>query len=141
MGGDAPGAGRVRQGEGLVAHYELDGSFSDISGRYQHGRSVTGDPTFDAGQIGRAASFDGDTQVSFGNVGAFDRGDPFSLAVWVKGRGNLPMSIFQKLDDGVHRRGYEWAFEDIALVGIQRWAAKLTVTLASEPARRSRSDA
>ncbi|MCA1693926.1 MAG: DUF1549 domain-containing protein, partial [Actinobacteria bacterium] len=123
-------------GEGLTAHYELDGSFSDISGRYQHGRTVTGDPTFDAGQIGRAASFDGDTQVSFGNVGAFDRGDPFSLAVWLKGRGHLPMSIFQKLDDAQHRRGYEWAFEDSMLVGIQRWAARLTVTLASDPAKK-----
>jgi hypothetical protein len=123
-------------GEGLVAHYELDGSFSDISGRYQHGRTVTGDPTFDPGQIGRAVSFDGDTQVSFGNVGAFDRTDPFSLAVWLKGRGNLPMSVFQKLDDGTHRRGYEWAFEDITLVGIQRWAARLTVTLASAPSQR-----
>ncbi len=59
----------------LVAHYELDGNFSDVSGRYQHGRTIAGDPTFDAGQIGRAVSFDGDTEVSFGNVGAFDRGD------------------------------------------------------------------
>ena len=55
--------------DGLVAHYELDGNFSDISGRYQHGRTVIGDPTFDAGQVGRAVSFDGDTEVSFGNVG------------------------------------------------------------------------
>jgi len=37
----------------------MDGSFSDISGRYQHGRTVTGDPTFDDGPIGKAASFDG----------------------------------------------------------------------------------
>ena len=58
---------------GLIAHYEMDGSFSDISGRYQHGRTMTGDPTFDDGPIGKAASFDGDTEVSFGNVGAFDR--------------------------------------------------------------------
>ncbi len=121
---------------GLVAHYELDGSFSDMSGRYQHGRRITGDPTFDPGQIGRAASFDGDTEVSFGNVADFDRTDPFSVAVWVKGRGNQPMSVLQKLDDADHRRGFEWAFEDIALVGIQRWAARLTVTLASDPSRR-----
>ena len=123
-------------GEGLTAHYELDGNFSDISGRYQHGRTVTGDPTFDPGQVGRAVSFDGDTQVSFGNVGAFDRTDPFSLAVWLKGRGNLPMSVFQKLDDEQHRRGFEWAFEDVTLVGIQRWAARLTVTLASDTSRK-----
>ena len=47
--------------------------------------SIAGDPTFDAGQVGRAVSFDGDTEVSFGNVGAFDRDEPFSLAVWLKG--------------------------------------------------------
>ena len=69
-------------GDGPVAHYELDGSFSDMSGRYQHGRTVAGDPTFEAGQIGRAVTFDGDAEVSFGNVGGFDRTEPFSVAVW-----------------------------------------------------------
>jgi hypothetical protein len=117
---------------GLTAHYELDGSFSDISGRYQHGRTVTGDPTFDPGQIGRAASFDGDTEVSFGNVGGFDRGDEFSMAVWFRGRGNQPMSAFQKLGDRDQRRGYEWLLDDVVLVGIQRWAARLTITLQSD---------
>ncbi len=117
---------------GLVAHYELDGSFSDVSGRYQNGRTIAGDPTFDVGQIGRAASFDGDTEVSFGNVGGFDRGDQFSLAVWLKGRGNLPINVFQKLDDQQHRRGYEWHLDDIKLVGIQRWAARLTITLGTD---------
>jgi hypothetical protein len=117
---------------GLIAHYEMDGSFSDISGRYQHGRTVTGDPTFDDGPIGKAASFDGDTEVSFGTVGAFDRGAPFSVALWLKGRGNLPMSVFQKLDDPAHRRGYEWRFEDVTLVGIQKYAAQLSFTFTSD---------
>jgi hypothetical protein len=118
---------------GLVAHYELDGNFSDISGRYQHGRTVVGDPTFEAGQVGRAVSFDGDTEVSFGNVGALDR-DPFTLAVWLKGRGNLPISVFQKIDSVDRRRGYEWMLDDIALVGIQKWAARLTVRIAADSA-------
>jgi hypothetical protein len=122
--------GPSRDGEGLTAHYELDGNFSDVSGRYQHGRTIVGEPTFDPGQVGRGASFDGDTEVSFGDVGSFDRSDSFSIAVWVKGRGNLPMSGFQKLDPD-RRRGYEWMFDDIALVGIQRWAAKLSIRLAS----------
>ncbi len=127
-------AGKPVTGEidGLTAHFELDGSFSDISGRYQHGRTVVGDPTFETGRIGRAVSFDGDTEVSFGNVGAFDRSDAFSLAVWLRGRGNLPMSVFQKLDGPQRRRGFEWSFDDVALVGIQSWAARLTITLASE---------
>jgi hypothetical protein len=117
---------------GLLAHYELDGNFSDISGRYQHGRTVIGEPTFDGGQVGKAASFDGDTEVSFGNVGPFDRGDTFSLAVWLKGRGNLPMTAFQKIEGPDRRRGYEWLFDDVALVGIQKWAARLTIRIASD---------
>jgi len=117
---------------GLLAHYELDGNFSDISGRYQHGRTIAGEPTFDGGQVGKAASFDGDTEVSFGNVGPFDRGDPFSLAVWLKGRGNLPMTGFQKIEGPDRRRGYEWLFDDVTLVGIQKWAARLTIRIASD---------
>ncbi len=117
---------------GLAAHYELDGSFSDISGRYQHGRMVSGDPTFETGQIGRGVSFDGDTEVSFGNVGAFDRAEPFSIAVWLRGRGNLPTAVFQKLDGKDRRRGFEWRLDDMELFDIQRWAGRLTVTLTSE---------
>ncbi|MFL6280725.1 MAG: DUF1553 domain-containing protein [Vicinamibacterales bacterium] len=122
---------------GLVAHYELDGNFSDISGRYQHGRTVIGEPTFDAGQVGRAASFDGDTEISFGNVGGFDLGDAFSLAVWLKGRGNLPISVFQKIESPDRRRGYEWMLDDIALVDIQKWAARLSVRIAGDAADHS----
>ncbi len=117
---------------GLVAHYELDGNLSDVSGKYRHGRTVVGDPTFDAGRVGKAVSFDGDTEVSFGNVAAFDRTDSFSLAVWLKGRGNLPISVFQKIDSADRRRGYEWRLDDIALVGIQKWAARLTVRVAGD---------
>ncbi len=125
-------AGSSAAGEiaGLTAHYELDGSFSDISGRYQHGRTITGDPTFGAGKIGRAVTFDGDTEVSFGNVGSFRRDDGFSLAVWMRGAGNLPMAVFQKLDH--EGRGYEIGFEDVVLAGVQRWAGRLTVTLAPD---------
>ena len=117
---------------GLIAHYELDGNFSDISGRYRHGRTVAGEPTFGAGQVGRAVSFDGDTEVSFGDVGRFDRGDAFSLAVWLKGQGNLPISVFQKIDRDDAPHGFEWKLDDIALVGIQRWAARLTVRIAGD---------
>jgi hypothetical protein len=118
--------------EGLTAHYELDGSFADISGRYRHGRMVSGDPTFELGQIGRAATFDGDTEVSFGKVAEFDRGEPFSLAVWMRGRGGLPISVFQKIAGPTARRGFEWRLDDIALFDIQRWAARLTITVASD---------
>jgi hypothetical protein len=115
--------------DGLTAHYELDGSFSDVTGRYQHGRVVKGDPTFEQGRVGRAASFDGETEVSFGNVGSFDTADKFSLAVWLRPSSNLPVAALQKIEDTETRRGYEMLFDDIALIGIQKFAARLTVRL------------
>ena len=116
---------------GLTAHYELDGSFSDVSGRYQHGRTVSGDPTFGSGRVGKAVSFDGDSQVSFGRAGAFERSDPFSIALWLRGSGNTPIAILQKIDNSETRRGYEFLFDDFELVGIQKRAAHLTIRLTS----------
>ena len=55
-------------GNSPVAHYELDGSFSDISGRYRHGRTVAGEPTFDAGQIGCGGNASGVAAGSAGSV-------------------------------------------------------------------------
>ena len=132
--GRRPFAQKIAPGEtdGLTAHYELDGSFSDISGRYQHGRTIVGDPTFGAGKIGRAVSFDGDTEVSFGNVGAFDRSDPFSLAVWLRGTRQPADGRVPETGRTQSARGYEWVLDDIVLAGIQRWAARLTITLASD---------
>jgi len=121
-------------GEALLAHYELDGSFSDISGHYRHGRTLAGDPTFDPGRVGRAVSFDGDTHVSFGDVGDFDRRDAFSVALWLRGRSSSSkqaMTVLEKIDGSDQPQGYDWQLDDLVLVGIQRWAARLTVTMAS----------
>lgn len=117
--------------KGLTAHYELDGSLADSSGLYRAGRTITGDPTFGAAQVGRGVSFDGETQVRFRNVGAFDTADAFSLAVWLRPGSNLPIAALQKIADPQTRRGYELLFDDFVLSGIQRWAAHLTVRLSS----------
>jgi hypothetical protein len=117
--------------QGLLAHYELDGNFSDISGKYQHGRTVRGDPTFGNGQVGRGVNFDGDSQVSFGAIGSFESHEPFSLAMWLNGSSNKPVSILHKIDRAEKRRGYELLFNDIQLIGIQRYAANLTIRLTS----------
>ena len=116
---------------GLTAHYELDGSFSDISGRYQHGRMVAGDPTFDVGQIGRAATFDGDTEVSFGNVGRSIELIRSALRCGC-GRAGISRSLASRSWKIRSRRGYEWRFDDFALFDIQRWAGRLTITMASD---------
>ena len=53
--------------EGLVAHYDFDGSLSDSSGGYQNGRTLKGDPTFGAGRVNRSVSFDSQTLVTLGS--------------------------------------------------------------------------
>ncbi|MFN7944549.1 MAG: DUF1553 domain-containing protein [Blastocatellia bacterium] len=116
----------------LLAYYNLDGSLADASGRDQHGRTVKGDPTFGGGMVSRAVFFDGQTQVSFGNVGAFEDNKPFTLAAWLRpGLGKLSNHVFQKIADEQTRRGYEVFFDRTQLVDIQRWAAPLTIRLTS----------
>jgi Protein of unknown function (DUF1553)/Protein of unknown function (DUF1549)/Concanavalin A-like lectin/glucanases superfamily/Planctomycete cytochrome C len=120
--------------QGLAAHYPLDGSLSDISGHYQHGSTIKGDPTFGGGRTGRALGLDGETQVSFGNVGGFERNEPFTMASWVKVDSNVPLTLFAKLSGEPNRRGWEMSFDDLGLVGIQHWAGRLNLrVLAGEP--------
>ncbi len=114
--------------DNLVALYDLDGSLSDSSGNYRHGKTVAGDPTFGAGQVGRAVSLDGQTRLSFGTADALD--GEFTFAVWMRPSiGNIPNIVFEKIEDDQTRRGYELAFEQTQLFDIQRWAAPLTIRL------------
>ena len=91
--------------DGLVAHYELDGNLADSSGHYRHGRIVKGDLGYDASRVGRAADFDGETQVDFGDTGGFERSEPVSIAFWMDPGERTEMPVMQKLD-GEHR-GWE----------------------------------
>ncbi|MDX2044091.1 MAG: DUF1553 domain-containing protein [Acidobacteriota bacterium] len=114
----------------IIAHYELDGSLSDSSGRYQQGRTLNGDPGFGPGMVSRAVSLDGQTQLSFGKVGNFDARQAFTFAVWLRpGLGKVGNYAFQKIADEQSRRGFELLFEQTHLIDIQRWGAPLTIRL------------
>src|SRR5262249_1474218 len=116
----------------ITAHYEFDGGLGDSSGHYRRGRTLNGDPTFGVGMVGRAASFDGQTMLSFGDAGSFDAGDAFTFALWMRpGIGKIGNFAFQKIEDEKTRRGYELIFEKTHLIDIQRWAAPLTIRLIS----------
>src|SRR5262245_25003862 len=118
---------------GITAHYELDGGLSDSSGHYRQGRTLNGDPTFGGGMVNRAVSLDGQTMLSFGDAGAFDAGDQFTFALWMRpGIGKIGNFAFQKIEDEKTRRGYELIFEKTHLIDIQRWAAPLTLRLISQ---------
>ena len=117
--------------DGLIAHYEFDGSLADLAGGYKHARRLQGNPDFPGGKIGKAASFDGDTQVTFGNVGPTEKTNPFSLALWLRGNTNLPITLFQKSDNPETRKGFEIFLDDYTLIGIQRRAPKINIKLTS----------
>jgi Protein of unknown function (DUF1553)/Protein of unknown function (DUF1549)/Concanavalin A-like lectin/glucanases superfamily/Planctomycete cytochrome C len=118
--------------EGITAHYELEGGLGDSSGHYRQGRTLDGDPAFGGGMVSRAVSLDGQTKLSFGEAGAFDAGDQFTFALWMRpGIGKIGNFAFQKIEDEKTRRGYELIFEKTHLIDIQRWAAPLTVRLIS----------
>ncbi|MDQ2899461.1 MAG: DUF1553 domain-containing protein [Acidobacteriota bacterium] len=115
--------------DGLLAHYELDGNVSDSSGHYKHGRTLAGDPTYFAGAVGKAADFDGETQVDFGKTSAFD--GAFTLAMWVRSNGTKEMPIIQKIGDAKERRGFEMLFAESYPIGDLRRGAKIVARLAN----------
>jgi hypothetical protein len=127
VAGDAPS---LRAG--LVAHYELDGSFSDSSGRHLHGRTARGDPSFASTSLGRSVGLDGDTQISFAGAGSFDASDAFTLALWINPSSNVPLTLLHKLEDAQSRRGYEMVIDDVGLIGVQKYDGRLTVRLAGD---------
>jgi hypothetical protein len=119
--------------DGLTAHYDFDGSLTDSSGRYQHGRTVKGDPGFGSGRVSGAVSFDGQTLVTLGQAGSFERDKPFTIAFWLRyGGSKQPMPIFEKIDSPETRRGWEVWFGDSVLVDIQKRAAPVIVRLSSK---------
>ena len=119
--------------EGLIAHYEFDGSLGDSSGRYDNGRTIQGDPTFGPGRIARSISFDGQTLIGLGKGAAFEKNDPFSIAVWLRfGGGKQQNPVIERIADAKTRRGYEVWFDDSVLVGIQRRAAHIEFRMTSD---------
>jgi hypothetical protein len=115
--------------DGLVAHYEFDGNLADSSGHYRSGRLLHGDPNYPAGPVGRAADFDGETHVNWGDTAGFERSEPFSLAVWLRPGGGKEMSVLQKLDGASGRQGYELSFEDSQVLPHLERGSRLYVRL------------
>lgn len=93
--------------DGLVAHYEFEGSLVDTSGGYRHGSTARGEVIYSSGRIARSAELNGETHVSFGDAGDFEADRPFSLALWVQTTGYPAAVILQKIDDSETRRGFQ----------------------------------
>jgi hypothetical protein len=77
--------------QGLVAYYPFDGDANDASGNNNNGTAVNS-PTYVAGQIGQAISFDGSNGVAIGTSPSFT--DSFSLSLWVKKNNTIQSTVF-----------------------------------------------
>lgn len=118
---------------GLLAHYELDASFADASGRQQHGHMIRGEATFGQGIVGQAVTIDEQTQITFGSVGSITRNKPFTIAFWLNPSiGNAGVRPLHRILDQHSRRGYEFLLDDISFVGIQRRASPVTFRLTAD---------
>lgn len=119
--------------DGLLAHYDFDGSLADSSGKYQNGRMLKGDPTFSPGRVSGSVNLDGQTLITLGQAGSIDREQKFTIAFWVKyGGSKQPMPIFEKIDSPQTRRGWEMWFGEPVLVDIQKRAAQVSIRLSSQ---------
>src|SRR5437879_7866149 len=103
--------------EGLVAHYELEGHLADTSGHYQHAKIVKGQVTYNPGVVGKAAEFDGETEVELTNTAVFDRANRFSFGVWVNPSaisiGTKEVTILQTAKDPADRGGFQLSFGEV----------------------------
>ena len=69
---------------------------------------------YDTGAVGKSADFDGQTQVTFGHVPAFERDAPFAISWWMHANQKLGMPVMQQIADATSRRGIEIALDDFA---------------------------
>jgi len=85
---------------GLLAHYEFDGSFADSSGRYLHARSAGNEPGFIGGFVGKAVSLNVEDRLAF-PARLLDFTKPFTLAFHIRPTHERTFRWFEKPDAGI----------------------------------------
>ena len=88
---------------GLIADYDLNGNFNDLSGAYHHGRVLSGEVRYGPGSVDRAATLNGVTRVDTG----VQLPSAFSIALWEQTDGRKQVTLLQNTEDAVSRRGFE----------------------------------
>ena len=120
--------------EGLEAHYELEGGFSDSSGHYRHGRIMRGEPLFSANKAGQGASFDVDTHVAFPGTRRLELSRPFTIAFWMRRSGLVEIGVLSKMDGPDTQRGLTLSLSrPESIPDTLRREYDLTVRLSSGP--------
>ena len=89
---------------GLIAEYDLNGNFDDVSGQYRHGRVLSGEVQFGPGPVDQAVSLNGVSRVE---TGARLPEGAFSIALWEQDNSRKQVSLIQNTEDANTRRGFE----------------------------------
>jgi hypothetical protein len=113
--------------DGLLAHYEMNGTFADSSGHLPAGRLVRGDVTFPDGVVNKAAEFDGETRAIFTPMADFDQDHAFSIATWIRDgiNGTYEMDVLNNIGDADRRQGFELALDESVNIGPLRRGSRL----------------
>jgi hypothetical protein len=120
--------------DGIAAHWEFDGSFSDTSGNYQSGRPAKGEPTFARAIVNGGVSFTTDDEAVLGNNLPVERDKPFAISLWMRPVGERIESIriLTKLENSPRRRGFELLTEETYHVPDLKRGARLYLHLIHE---------
>ncbi|HZD96423.1 MAG TPA: DUF1553 domain-containing protein, partial [Candidatus Sulfotelmatobacter sp.] len=98
--------------DGLSAYYEFEDSLSDRSDHGYDARLRRDKMTYLHGVVGKAAAFNGEAKVDFGNVADFGRGAPFALSLWANPKAAKQQSLLQKRDASSNWTGFEISLDD-----------------------------
>ncbi|MBL8236909.1 MAG: DUF1553 domain-containing protein [Bryobacterales bacterium] len=79
--------------EGLLAHYEMDGTVNDHSGAYRHAQVLRGEPASVLTSVGKASSFSTPSHLSLAKV---DLGQEFTIAAWLTQGHHEPQTVLQQ---------------------------------------------
>ncbi|MFN0119656.1 MAG: DUF1553 domain-containing protein, partial [Blastocatellia bacterium] len=102
------------------------------SGHAAPGRMIRGEADFTRTSLGRSATLDEHTLVSFGNSADLERDRPFTIAIWLRPSiGNAALRPLVRIADARTRRGYEMSLENHTFIAIQRRATPITFRMIS----------
>jgi hypothetical protein len=108
--------------DGLLAHYEFDGSLSDATGNYRHGRNLLQELNFPASRTGdRALQMNGRHRVELPMPDAFQ-----SIAFWIQSQARMdPNGVLYRMDD--QRRGWEIVLDEPIAIGRLRQSSHIVL--------------
>ncbi|MDA1178830.1 MAG: DUF1549 domain-containing protein, partial [Planctomycetota bacterium] len=121
-----------------VAHFPLDsvdaGQVRNVADASSAG-TVHGKASISSGQLESALEFDGETFVDAGQIGSFDSGQPFSLAVRFLSATAGPAALLSKIDETDGYRGYDVLIEDgkVACHFVHHWPDRAFKVVTTEP--------